>query len=309
MMTKTDGDGGVPRCRFFIQGRCRHGAACRFRHDDDDERAGTRGVASSSAVDGGEHTRNTVPLCRFYQYGHCRYGDQCFYRHDGSSSTDNTNITTGEAAAASEEEPLVCGICLEDVTAHRKHFGLLEGCDHVFCYDCLMQWRTSKEHHDDDRRDCPACRTASSYIVPSLHFAAAGAVKDAIVARFKARRAVQPCQHWDGTLGSCPFGRDCFYQHHDADGNDTKALDESMQELHDRRVAQRCRRRRARGSDAPLDESLDYLAIQLALLRTSLGRRWAFDADEYEDDDVFAEEIVRAHLDALSLRARPRRHR
>ena len=44
--------------------------------------------------------------------------------------------------------------------------------------------------------------------------------------------AMIPCKRWvTGKLGSCPFGRDCFYAHHDENGKDCKPLDKTRAEL------------------------------------------------------------------------------
>jgi len=271
----------APLCRFYRQGRCCYGDACYFRHDEELP-AADGSVAVDQEHQHHQQQQSFLPLCRFYQRGYCRYGGDCMFRHD-----DNANIDLLKNKQQQQEpEALICGICLEDVSAmmngrsknNNKKFGLLSNCPHVFCLDCLMQWRTQKKHKTDDRRGCPTCRTVSQYTVPSAHFAASGPAKDRIVARFKASRAVQPCKNFDGSLGSCPFGKDCFYRHADANGNCTKEKDQGMQELHDARVA-------ARGEQQSRSSlSLEDELLELEFLRYYLNNFVMAGVDNSDDD-------------------------
>lgn len=179
-----------------------------------------------------------------------------------------------------DEEEFVCGICLDplgcnvpievpgvvidemndhkttttassssttDKSVQRKKFGLLTGCDHVFCIDCLRHWRKEQKKdaselsslipgRDDvssasDRvRACPTCRQVSDFVVPSDKFCV-GVEKVQVVGAYKARLSCIPCKRFNGRLGSCPFGRDCFYAHRRSGGQDMKRKDKSKKEL------------------------------------------------------------------------------
>lgn len=122
----------------FQQGKCKFGDACTFSHD------------------------GRIPICTFFeQKGSCRYGNSCKFLHnspgagsaessagkarEGESvgalgSTVSTPAASGAGAATTASNQAVatpdagecCGICLENIPAAGKRFGLLN-CDHVFC--------------------------------------------------------------------------------------------------------------------------------------------------------------------------------
>ena len=156
---------------------------------------------------------------------------------------------------------------------NRKKFGLLTACDHIFCVNCLRTWRFEQkkkadaeqhsqsqlQHHHQQRpndvfsssmsqkvRACPECRQVSDFVVPSDRYVT-GTEKQKAISEYQARLSCIQCKRFDGTLGSCPFGKDCFYAHYSTttstssrnkggDNNnnkvyDTKHLDKSKQEL------------------------------------------------------------------------------
>lgn len=47
-----------------------------------------------------------------------------------------------------------CAICLEEIKEPHK-----TKCNHVFCKDCIIQWRKKK-------KDCPLCRTKIPGVLP-----------------------------------------------------------------------------------------------------------------------------------------------
>lgn len=81
-------------------------------------------------------------------------------------------------------EQLICGICLEDlsvssadkISIQEKKFGLLSGCNHIFCIECIKSWRSHATHNQisqserDSRLCCPVCRTFTKQVVPSSEF-------------------------------------------------------------------------------------------------------------------------------------------
>ncbi|KAI9030207.1 hypothetical protein DFJ74DRAFT_747937 [Hyaloraphidium curvatum] len=60
-----------PPCRFFPQGTCRAGDACRFPH--------VAAPAPPSAPS--DPRRAAKPPCRFFAEGRCKFGDQCRFDH------------------------------------------------------------------------------------------------------------------------------------------------------------------------------------------------------------------------------------
>ena len=112
---------------------------------------------------------------------------------------------------------LQCGICLEPIVAAKLRFGLLEGCDHAFCVECIRGWRATHETRPDVTRSCPECRAPSHFIVPSaVHHA--GERKAQLINHYKRSLHSIPCRHFDFGRGKCPFGSSCFYAHTDQAG-------------------------------------------------------------------------------------------
>jgi RING-type zinc-finger len=86
-----------------------------------------------------------------------------------------TEESTAVAAAAAEPKAKAkekadaeqCGICFDSIAACGKRFGLLTGCDHVFCLECIRTWRKSTSVEKDVSRSCPCCREHSYFVMPS----------------------------------------------------------------------------------------------------------------------------------------------
>eukprot|EP00752_Nemacystus_decipiens_P006422 g5785.t1 len=251
-----------PPCRFFLLGKCKFGDACTFSHDPQRvpvcsffESSGTcrygnsckflHGSSSSSSSNGdgsstGHDPRSasattasaSSPMPVQQQGG-----------EEASSSAGADAGGDGDAVAASAvagggmgleategEDKDRCGICLENIPASGKRFGLLN-CDHVYCLECLRTWRKSKGPQKDISRTCPECRKVSFFLVPSKEHLKGKAKLKAIQA-YKKGLSKLPCKYHkparSGGNGSssgtnvCPFGARCFYAHLDENGNDVK---------------------------------------------------------------------------------------
>lgn len=121
------------------------------------------------------------------------------------------------AAEIAHSSALSCGICLEPIIAKRGKFGLLEGCNHVFCDACLRQWRSTHATRPDVARSCPECRAPSHFVVPSsVHVD--GPRKAQLVKAYLSRLRAIPCKHFAYGEGTCPFGTSCFFAHTDREG-------------------------------------------------------------------------------------------
>ncbi|KAI9008189.1 hypothetical protein BC832DRAFT_411460 [Gaertneriomyces semiglobifer] len=148
-------------------------------------------------------------LCRYFAKGHCKRKNKCHFLHDKSAIDPHLD----------DEEETICAICYEKP----EEFGLLIGCDHMFCLNCIQTWRrttTRPEAHEEEsyraaRRECPMCRSPSDRIVPSV-IHATGAQKEQLIQNHTERRAKIQCKYYKGSHRSgrrCPFGDDCMFAH------------------------------------------------------------------------------------------------
>jgi hypothetical protein len=185
----------------------------------------------------------------------------------------DTACTEGSSLDTTNKEQFICGICLDPLgrttegddasgqNYNRKKFGLLTACDHIFCIHCLRTWRYEQKKKADDEqsqsqqsqqdqqqphgssslsqkvRACPECRQVSDFVVPSDRYVT-GIEKQKAISEYQARLSCIPCKRFDGNLGSCPFGKDCFYAHYSTPSKennhevyDMKHLDKSKEEL------------------------------------------------------------------------------
>ena len=107
----------------------------------------------------------------------------------------------------------VCEICSEDIVSRGVRFGLLENCDHIFCLNCIREWRSQREKQDrHNLRKCPICRVDSFIIIPSSRFLQ-GQEKNEERERYKSSVSGIPCKNFNYGKGICQFGTSCMYLH------------------------------------------------------------------------------------------------
>ncbi|KAF8141648.1 hypothetical protein EV363DRAFT_1467263 [Boletus edulis] len=187
-------------CRYYTTPRgCFAGDDCKFLHGADEKLT----------------PYDKAKVCRYYARGHCSRGDQCWFRHHlPKVALDDERIQFNAEA---------CCICLEKPTT----YGLLTDCSHIFCLECIRQWRSPAGKGPDvvssgTIKCCPLCRTPSRFVTPSAHFFANGPRKKETIDAYKASMARIACKYFDETSRTgkpcCPFGTDCFYRHTNSDG-------------------------------------------------------------------------------------------
>lgn len=155
-----------PNCIFFAKGYCKNGDACRFAHPE-------LPVRSSSK-----------PECKFFANGYCKNEAACRFAHAEPSSSK-----------------LECNICFE---SNIQVFALLQNCEHVFCMDCIKNWR-NQEMTDlslDAVFGCPCCRKESLYIVPSPRHLTSETKEKFIMGYISSKKTV-PCSRF--IAGYCKF--------------------------------------------------------------------------------------------------------
>jgi E3 ubiquitin-protein ligase makorin len=152
-----------------------------------------------------------VQVCRFFVQNKCLRGDACPYSHDLSVDGEPDDWDPCKSCDSSSKGA-VCGICLQSVWVEGRRFGLLPRCSHVFCLDCIMEWRSKSRC-----KKCPLCRIPSFFVIPSCRFAASADLKKRRVEEYLAFLSERPCIYFLATE-LCPYGDMCFFKHGERTG-------------------------------------------------------------------------------------------
>ncbi|CAF3576787.1 unnamed protein product [Rotaria socialis] len=108
----------------------------------------------------------------------------------------------------------ICEICSNDVEAAKRLFGVLDNCDHIFCYECIVSWKRSK-YSNAESESCPVCKVRSAFITPSKHWYDNKDDKYRLVKKHKSHLKTLPCRYYL-RHGFCRYSDRCFYDHHEA---------------------------------------------------------------------------------------------
>ncbi|KAF8325878.1 uncharacterized protein EI90DRAFT_2976290 [Cantharellus anzutake] len=287
-----------PVCRYFNTSRgCFRGDSCRYAHISPREPSNTSSSVNPSGT----------PLCRFFAAGNCIRGTSCFYKHESPAGSGSRAAPSNAASKDSESAPSTaskrvaevehpCIICYEEKPAQ---YGLLPGCSHPFCMECIRSWRAVSDKDlqtisSGVIKTCPVCRTPSSFVVPSDKFYPDNnPMKKITIDQYKKRLSKIPCKHIAKSLSLmrepfCPFGRDCFFQHLDANGEEITFEHgaEKMQAAQERRLTRMMREANyVRFQDALDSFADDLLSTNFETLMSRIGDGELDYGDEYDDDD------------------------
>ncbi|MES1903490.1 MAG: E3 ubiquitin-protein ligase makorin-1, partial [Paramarteilia canceri] len=190
----------------------------------------------SSALTQNIDSKLFLPICfSCYVNEECPNKDNCIYAHGDECPHCTLNLlhpynkfkrkehlnvcskyfdTKNEYTIKTEQsESKVCGICYEKIFG-QKQFGLLNGCQHSFCLECIVEWRNQKEEvYETNCRSCPMCRTVSNYVIPSKYFFEDLSEKEKFDIEHRAKLKEQHCRYFKFGFGMCKFGRNCFFRH------------------------------------------------------------------------------------------------
>ncbi|CAF2458447.1 unnamed protein product [Rotaria sp. Silwood2] len=108
----------------------------------------------------------------------------------------------------------ICEICSCDVETAKRLYGVLDNCDHIFCYECIVSWKRSK-YSNAESESCPVCKVRSAFITPCKHWYDNKDDKYRIVKKHKNHLKTLPCRYYL-RHGFCRYSDRCFYDHHEA---------------------------------------------------------------------------------------------
>lgn len=202
------GGGGSQVCAHYLMGSCRYGASCRRLHPPGVTLQGVGGTVGGGDGHGAAETGVAAA-------GGPHGGGEEAHEAARGGGFDSLAMASGPATGGAATASAECGICFDRPRGRGGRYGLLSGCDHPFCLDCVRQWRSADDGSESSsssvHKTCPLCRVKSHYVIPSVSFLT-GARKAAATASYREHVARIPCKYYTAD-GVCPFGVHCFYFH------------------------------------------------------------------------------------------------
>ncbi|CCD74064.1 E3 ubiquitin-protein ligase makorin [Caenorhabditis elegans] len=165
---------------------------------------------------------NYCDMCQ--QWSLHPYNAELRKKHENECVANHTTEME-RAFLLQKTEQKTCGICMENIFEKNLRFGILNGCQHCFCLDCIRQWRSKDQENVElatkTVRSCPECRQHSDYVIPSLFWVESGQEKDLLIEMYKENTKRKICKYYSNerSRGACPFGNKCFYKHQLPDGS------------------------------------------------------------------------------------------
>lgn len=126
------GGGGSQVCAHYLMGSCRYGASCRRLHPPG---VTLQGVGETVGGVDGHGAAETGVAASGGPHGGGEEAHEAARGGGFDSLAMASGPATGGAATASAE----CGICFDRPRGRGGRYGLLSGCDHPFCLDCVRQ--------------------------------------------------------------------------------------------------------------------------------------------------------------------------
>ncbi|KAK6043625.1 hypothetical protein COOONC_18870 [Cooperia oncophora] len=249
---------------------------------------GTSYAAAAGAI---ESEGAALPLCPYFEVGDCNNekcqfvhglvcdmcSRACIHPYDEKQQKQHFaeclqqhEMAMEQAFAEAKSIGKCCGICMENIMEKALRFGILEGCRHCFCLDCIREWRRNQSFETDVVRSCPECRQHSNFVIPSTLWVEDDEEKQILCEVYRNNMAQKQCKYYKVSHAvrsvrkvclqkAVPFGNKCFYKHQLPDGS----IDPG-EEPHARRkpyLADFIFNRS--GTDSNDDEALDEITIDL----------------------------------------------
>jgi hypothetical protein len=240
-------------CVFYLNGSCRFGEACRFRHvkpmaagveffarEMQDERSkeiisadispatlslladlrATDEIAAPAAAEAEQDAAFTEASDAWVLSAMAEKDRLLQKAVDAGVVPSLTEAETAlQVAERNLSASVTCGICFEHIVdTPGGRFGLLTGCTHPYCLECIRQWRARVDLPKETVRTCPLCRLVSYFVIPCDRYITDPARKAAVNSEYHTSQKAIPCRYFDQGRGPCPFGSSCRYAHINPDG-------------------------------------------------------------------------------------------
>jgi E3 ubiquitin-protein ligase makorin len=183
-------------CPYHMMGTCYMDSNCKMIHGDVCQLCNVNALHPTNQQQREEHKK------------------ECVQKHEMECNASFEYAS--EIKAKEDSVDKQCGICMDTVlekeNKRERQFGLLSSCSHVFCFECILQWRRSTTFDNSVKRSCPSCRTKSDFIIPSNIYAD-GELKTRLISRYKAKVGQTHCRYFKRGTGECMFGNQCFFKH------------------------------------------------------------------------------------------------
>nr|CDJ97150.1 Zinc finger domain containing protein [Haemonchus contortus] len=200
---------------------------------------GTSYAVAAGAI---ESEGASLPLCPYFEMGECN-NDPCQFVHGlvcdmcsracihpydekqqkqhFAECLQQHEMAMEQAFAEAKSVDKCCGICMENIMEKALRFGILEGCRHCFCLDCIREWRRNQTFETDVVRSCPECRQHSNFVIPSTLWVEDEDEKRILCEVYRNNMAQKQCKYYKEGVSAegCPFGNKCFYKHQLPDGS------------------------------------------------------------------------------------------
>ncbi|PIO69925.1 zinc finger, C3HC4 type, partial [Teladorsagia circumcincta] len=162
------------------------------------------GLSYAAAAGAIESEGAMLPLCPYFE--------ECLKQHE---------LAMEQAFAEAKSIGKCCGICMENIMEKALRFGILEGCRHCFCLDCIREWRRNQTFETDVVRSCPECRQHSNFVIPSTLWVEDDEEKRILCEVYRNNMSQKQCKYYKEGVSAegCPFGNKCFYKHQLPDGS------------------------------------------------------------------------------------------